>query len=383
MDQSEKIRRLKSLLRQVAPGNDIESIAAKHEQASAGLEGMEAPEQAHVRTALEKLMSNQEDLSPSEIDGLEAIVMPQERPVVFVHQDGFDALTAPWTHLNTGPLRQRLISLSPSVGRVELPTSTRYPYGGTGFVVGPDLLMTNRHVASLFAIGLGIREIRYLPGDAAVNFKRFKHEDGDPLEDSSATLQVREVRMIHPFWDLALLLVDGLTDAHPPFTLSVRNPEELVGTEVAVMGYPARDDRSDLSLQDRIFGRVYNVKRLQPGKLRPRVSFLSYHNNVNALTHDSSTLGGNSGSAIIDLQTGQVVGLHFAGEYLKANYAVPAYELARDSRVVEAGVQFAGSLAPTTDWAFAWQSLGLEAKRPSTVADAGKLVQAPPVKAAP
>ena len=58
------------------------------------------------------------------------------------------------------------------------------------------------------------------------------------------------------------------------------------------------------------------------------------------VTHDSSTLGGNSGSAVIDIETGTVVGLHFAGRYLEANYAVPTHELALDRRVVEAGVNF-------------------------------------------
>jgi len=37
-------------------------------------------------------------------------------------------------------------------------------------------------------------------------------------------------------------------------------------------------------------------------------------------------LGGNSGSAIIDTEPGEVVALHFAGEYLRGNYAVPMYE---------------------------------------------------------
>ena len=72
--------------------------------------------------------------------------------------------------------------------------------------------MTNRHVAGLFAIGLGFRDIRYVAGDAAVNFDRFKREEGDPPEDQAAALQVREVLMIHPYWDMALLRVDnGLT----------------------------------------------------------------------------------------------------------------------------------------------------------------------------
>jgi V8-like Glu-specific endopeptidase len=40
------------------------------------------------------------------------------------------------------------------------------------------------------------------------------------------------------------------------------------------------------------------------------------------LSHDCSTLGGNSGSCIVDLSTNSVVGLHFEGDYLVANSAV-------------------------------------------------------------
>ncbi len=50
-------------------------------------------------------------------------------------------------------IRARIEAVIPSVGRIELPGQTRIPYGGTGFVVGPGLVMTNRHVAELFAEG--------------------------------------------------------------------------------------------------------------------------------------------------------------------------------------------------------------------------------------
>ena len=42
------------------------------------------------------------------------------------------------------------------------------------------------------------------------------------------------------------------------------------------------------------------------------------------LEHDASTLGGNSGSVILDMATGLAIGLHFAGSFLQANYAIPA-----------------------------------------------------------
>jgi endonuclease G len=45
-------------------------------------------------------------------------------------------------------------------------------------------------------------------------------------------------------------------------------------------------------------------------------------------THDATTLGGNSGSCVFDRDTGKAVGLHFAGDYRIANYAVPVAEVA-------------------------------------------------------
>ena len=68
----------------------------------------------------------------------------------------------------------------------------------------------------------------------------------------------------------------------------------------------------------------------------------SFAKMVPAATHDCSTLGGNSGSAVIDLDTGEVLALHFGGLYHEKNYCVPAFELSRDDRVIATGIQFAG-----------------------------------------
>jgi endonuclease G len=44
--------------------------------------------------------------------------------------------------------------------------------------------------------------------------------------------------------------------------------------------------------------------------------------------HDCSTLGGNSGSPVLALDTAEVVGLHFGGSFLWRNEAVTAPILA-------------------------------------------------------
>ena len=354
MEKAEKFLRLKRLLTQIAPGNAIEAVSRPGTEASdrEGFESLGPGNVAAAESGLQKLAEDRvQEITPSEMFGLEAIVLPRNRPVAFVRGESYDDLDGPWASLNDDVVKRRVASLLPLIGRVEVPSSPILPYAGTGFVVGKGLIATNRHVAQLFSQGLG-RTIRYRFGDAAIDFKR---QIDAPDDDRTAYLSVRAVEMIHPYWDMALLRVDNLPTGRM-LRLSVKSPEELLDHNVVVIGYPARDERNDVALQDRIFNRIYNVKRLQPGVIRARARIQSFENTVNALTHDASTLGGNSGSAVIEVDTGEVVALHFAGEYLKANYAVPMHELARDSRVASR-LNFEGTLPPTNDWAPAWRSV--------------------------
>lgn len=346
-DKSAKVKRL---LKRVAPTGGLESAGGESEV----LEGIERvpwateAEVEHAREAVAR-MERDEPLSNEQTDALEAIVLPKERPVVDVVDATYDAPPAPFQHLGESPFRAIIEAAIPAIGRVELPDHPSLPYGGTGFVVGDGLLMTNRHVAELFALGIGREELSFRPGQrAAVDFVR---ERG---RTESRVFHIERVVMIHPYWDMALLLVEGMENV-PALRLSVAPPDDLRDREIAVIGYPALDTRNNVDLQNRIFGGVFNVKRLQPGKLRERGDIRSFGHTVSAVTHDSSTLGGNSGSALIDLTTGAAVGLHFAGRYLEANFAVPTRELALDRRVVEARVDFEEELDETaTGWDEYW-----------------------------
>ena len=382
---AEMVARLRNMLVQVAPGNRLENIVPpsvgvrEGERARSAFETM-APASA-VDLGLEKLKSNREDAaSEPEIRALEAIVMPKYRPVVFVRGATYDDVEAPWTDvLNPADVKFQIAALFPSIGRIELPGSFTAPYAGTGFVVGSGLLMTNRHVAQLFSTGLGT-QIRYRTGGSAVDFKR---QVDTPDDDQSGYLKVIDVLMIHPYWDMALLKVEGLRQVKP-LDLSTAAPETLFGRNVIIIGYPAPDPRSDMALQDQIFQNQFYVKRLQPGTLRERASIRSFENEVSALTHDCSTLGGNSGSCVVDVATRKVVALHFAGEYLKANYSVPMWELARDRRL-DRLLNFDGAVERTNDWDAAWQAT--EAREPARSATepqlSAPLVQPPSISSAP
>src|SRR4051794_32440834 len=334
------------MLFQIAPGDSLESIATP--TLNEGFESLKEPPPAE--SGLRKLAEGrQQDLTDEELFGLEAIVLPQNRPVVFVTGDSYEAIDHPWENLNTPEVRAKISSWFPSIARIEVPNMPQVPYAGTGFVVGKGLLMTNRHVACMFSSGLGFR-VSYSAGDARINFRR--QIDTTDL-DQDAFADVLAVEMIHPYWDMALLKISDLP-VEKILSLSTKKPEDLEGRDIMAIGYPAKDWRSDVDLQDRIFGGKYHVKRLQPGVLRKRAIVRSFQSDVNAVTHDASTLGGNSGSAVLDVETQQVLALHFAGEYLKANYAVPMYELARDSRVTAKKLNFDDTVSPTGDWGGSW-----------------------------
>ncbi|MBH8784395.1 DNA/RNA non-specific endonuclease, partial [Pseudomonas aeruginosa] len=103
-----------------------------------------------------------------------------------------------------------------------------------------------------------------------------------------------------------------------------------------VVGYPARDSRNDAGAMEDIFGNIYDVKRFAPGEV------VGLPHDAWYLTHDCSTLGGNSGSAVLSIDGGEVVGLHFGGQFRKTNYAVKA-SVIRSLLVRRAWVPVAGA----------------------------------------
>jgi len=331
-----------------------------------------------ARSAADKLSSRRRgDLSDMELAATEAIIIPGKRPAFDVVDGVYNADHPLWAKLNDEPFRGNLLRAIPGVGRIELVGIPDVPYGGTGFVIGDGLLMTNRHVAEIFAQGLGAKGLRFNDGQGAgLDLKRERDRSAGPV------LQVRSVRMIHPWWDMALLEVKELPPGLAPLALSTRDARDLVGLEVAVIGYPAYDPiRNNPLVQDRIFDRAYGVKRLQPGLLASPMRTASFGKLVDAAGHECSTLGGNSGSALIDIATGEVIALHFGGRYLKTNYAVPASELGLDSRVRDAGVLFTGPAvsAGRPGWLSAWNGLeGEAAGNPSSHSPSPPPLPSPP-----
>jgi V8-like Glu-specific endopeptidase len=281
--------------------------------------------------------------------GIEAIVSVA-RPALMIHDGAFGDPPPPWDHI-LGPHRERITNTTLSVGRIDVQGLPQVPYAGTGFLVAEDVVMTNCHVARVFSQSESNGDWSFQPGlEADLNFV----EDPDAQKDIGGPpsgLRIDDVIGIHPALDLALLRVapseaaDGMAN---PLTLMSQDPGPLAGRNVYVLGYPAPDYRNDRAVQRSIFGDRYFVKRLQPGAgMAPPAGAIfrmepcsTGAEQDDVMFHDASTLGGNSGSCVVDLESNRVIGLHFAGQYMQYNEAVALWRLADDPLLVRAGVNF-------------------------------------------
>ncbi|MFC7496302.1 MULTISPECIES: trypsin-like serine peptidase [unclassified Nocardioides] len=308
-----------------SPSADVLDLAAREARGSVLADGARG---------LHKLARDPDaDLTPEEHVGLEAIVLREGRPALFVQAGDFAAVLPPEWQVLDGH-RAAIREAITRVGRIEVTGHPDLDWLGTGFLVAPDIVMTNRHVAREFA---AMR-------DSGWTFINGRSASWDLLEEQGsadqAEFEITEIIAIHDEddVDLALLRVapsNGTASLPEPLTLTAQQPSEVEGRAVYVLGYPAWDGRrNDPGDMARIFQEIYNVKRLQPGRLT-----VSFDSNL-LLRHDCSTLGGNSGSPVIDLETNQVLGLHFGGRYLQGNSAVPSWRLATDPVTAGAGLKF-------------------------------------------
>jgi hypothetical protein len=256
---------------------------------------------------------------------VETIVRPNARPVMVIQDNkvtlGFLGADSQVWAGRIGAAKAVLDRVIPAVGRVEVGNNADFDWVGTGWLVASDIIVTNRHVAREFGRA-GSSGFTFRPGvnggpmSSRIDFLEEDQRFGASEYAVSGILWIAPANQP----DVAFLRVtrSGVQPALP----TVIDLASAVGSDdfIATIGYPARDPRvPDQDLVLRIFGDVYDKKRLAPGQIMTVSG--------DELEHDCSTLGGNSGSALVSLRTGEAVGLHFSGLYMQANFAVPAPKL--------------------------------------------------------
>jgi V8-like Glu-specific endopeptidase len=276
-------------------------------------------------------MGRDADISDQDQKGLEAIILLAGRPAILIQEGDFMEPPKLWADLKN--VRERIKDSIRRVGRIEVLNDPSLDWLGTGWLAGKDTVLTNRHVAVEFSRrgDEGTWTFR-APLGANLNFH------AELGSEAPLTFKVLSIVGIHENHDLAVLRVEQVSgpDALPdPLPVARQAPATLKGTKVYVIGYPAWDGRrNDPEPMKRIFADIYNVKRLQPGEVSGEaLATFEFH-------HDCSTLGGNSGSPVLDLETHRVLGLHFGGRFLERNHAVPLWALQGDDLIKKAAINF-------------------------------------------
>lgn len=266
---------------------------------------------------------------------LETIVR-DERPVLFVENDWINrtevTLDGEEARLLVEAVeehRPRLEPMMPLIGRIDVTNFPHLDFVGTGWLVAEDVVVTNRHVASLIAQQDGRRFAfsRGVAGQPISSVFCTAHEFDDLAPDAARSFAVTDVLYIEPKsgpHDIAFLKVARRTSGVQAPFITIAPADADPDTRVLVVGYPARASRRVIPDQERmreLYRDRYDVKRAAPGLIMPSGNDASGR-------HDCTTLGGNSGSVVLDMATGRAVGLHFAGLYQESNFAVRASVLA-------------------------------------------------------
>lgn len=266
-----------------------------------------------------------EGLQPLKVQFLEAIIKQAERPAIKIQNNSFETPRTDYWKTRLEPYRAIIDTAIKSVGRIEVREHHQgFEYVGTGWLVTDDIIVTNRHVAQYFAWQQGNNfTFQVNP----FNNKKIKVNIDFREEfriDEEEQFDIVDVLYIEPQQgsDIAFLKVKRSGDNISRSIISLATETVPGKSEIAVIGYPARDSQRNpiepAKLLE-IFEDIYDVKRLQPGEV-----ISAELKTAPVFTHDCSTLGGNSGSVVLDFKTGKAVGLHFGGKFASENYAVPA-----------------------------------------------------------
>lgn len=274
-------------------------------------------------SAVEKLkVSNRAAvLTNDELVGLALVMRLAGRPALLFDNAGdFEDPPGIWSGLDAK--RDAIRRVAKSVGRIG---TARDPGGlGTGFVVAPNIVMTNAHV---------VDEIH----DVANAFIDFAATIGakTPVRFAISAILDR-----HPTCDLALLRVgkalDKSTALPAALTMAAAGLTAGAKRDVYVIGHPTSDNEGKIhrAVFAALFPVATRVKRVSPGRI------FALDGPRRAFRHDATTLGGNSGSPVVDLATHRVLGLHYSGLHMTGNLAVDLARLVDDPLLKSNHVQF-------------------------------------------
>ncbi|HEY0066728.1 MAG TPA: trypsin-like peptidase domain-containing protein [Flavisolibacter sp.] len=273
-----------------------------------------------------RAVANNDDLylinNPQSMVFLEVIVRTDgSRPSFMVRNGKVDKATSPvgdWSDILDAS-EQTINEAIACVGRIDY----KKGHVGTGFLIHENLVVTNRHVLQAVANKENDGTWRMKPQstiDFGYEFRARTSVNPRELESVvfSGNKYVDMYKIDHDKLDMAIIRLKPVSNDQVPRKLLSLNIAPDWATEDKItftIGYPGDPGVPGLktygSLLEQLFKSTFGCKRLAPGQVTPPVNTLSDW----GLAHDTTTLGGNSGSVILAQgKEHAAAGLHYGGQ---------------------------------------------------------------------
>lgn len=205
---------------------------------------------------------------------------------------------------------------------------------GTGFLIAPDLVLTNRHVLQGFYFQRPNQAWAPRSSSLKIRFgEEFQNARNDRVRDIEGVAFAPPLPIPgvgtpdHSLPDFAVLKLKPNSQGYQPRPLPIVTiPPAAPEGDVLVVGHPFEDarynDGGEVSKALKlVFADQFEVKQVAPGHYRRVANAgVAVGGGLNEritqrLTHDATTLGGNSGSPLLLLQDSlPCVGLHYGGQ---------------------------------------------------------------------
>jgi V8-like Glu-specific endopeptidase len=292
----------------------LESADSVYANIEAGLEEMPEVGLQVIDKTLLKLSDSGNKLSNIEMLGLEAVILLAQRPAINVTQYGLFKVPEYWRILQSKAFweNNRGQCNSYASGKVQFPGLGGINQAGTAILISEDIVLTNRHVVVEIEIAI---EGKIKPSsNITIDFGSFYKVQQEWVAGVLECIYKSEK------FDVACLKIEGIEKLPKIQPVCIENSEtDLTKREIYAVGYPFSSGDEDVEILANIFGFERGTKRLSPGNI-------TNFSGVN-LSHDCSTLKGSSGSGLFCLESGNLIGIHYAGSKRKENLGVQVHKI--------------------------------------------------------
>lgn len=176
---------------------------------------------------------------------VEAIIRDFDRPTLLIVGDTWQQSMSPTVNQELESHRPSIEAAIKGVGRVEF-GNVSLPWGGTGWVVDEDIVITDRHVAEIVAEadGCGGFAFRMTPSGRPAGARLdFRAEHGSPSDETAHEVPLVSVRYLATIDQPDIALFQVASDATLPTSLALSDRNLNLDTPIVVIGYPAYDSR--------------------------------------------------------------------------------------------------------------------------------------------